>query len=123
MMKDADPALMIGLAKHNIYYDGSSGSIADKALADIMTWAIDRYFLDRVRDRQDFVGLNYYFRNRIRSLKLNQNDNDRTNDLGWEFDPAGIYPVLMGLRRYGKPIYITENGLADAHDTQRQVVH
>ncbi len=34
----------------------------------------------------------------------------------WEIYPKGIYNVLKGLKKYNKPIYITENGLADAKD-------
>jgi beta-glucosidase/6-phospho-beta-glucosidase/beta-galactosidase len=50
---------------------------------------------------------------------LQYNDNERVTDMGWEIYPEGIYHVLKHLNRYGKPIYITENGLADAHDTYR----
>jgi beta-glucosidase len=41
------------------------------------------------------------------------------SDLGWEIYPKGIYCVLRDLKRYKKPIYITENGLADADDKKR----
>lgn len=39
--------------------------------------------------------------------------------MGWEIYPRGIYRVLKDLKKYGKPVYITENGLADARDKQR----
>lgn len=39
--------------------------------------------------------------------------------MGWELYPQAIYHVLVDLRRYKKPIYITENGLADAQDKKR----
>lgn len=41
------------------------------------------------------------------------------NDLGWDLEPAAIEPVLTSLKKYGKPIYITESGLADAADINR----
>ncbi len=41
------------------------------------------------------------------------------NDLGWDLEPGAIQPVLESLSKYHKPIYITESGLADAHDTSR----
>jgi beta-glucosidase/6-phospho-beta-glucosidase/beta-galactosidase len=39
--------------------------------------------------------------------------------MGWELYPAGISIVLEDLKSYGKPIYITENGLADCEDKYR----
>ncbi len=39
--------------------------------------------------------------------------------MGTELYPKGIYHVLKNLKRYKKPIYITENGLADASDEKR----
>ena len=41
--------------------------------------------------------------------------------MGWEVFPEGIYYVLMHLKKYKKPIYILENGLADQGDTKRPV--
>lgn len=42
------------------------------------------------------------------------------SDLGWEFAPAGFARILRGLAGYSLPIYITENGLADAEDVYRK---
>lgn len=39
--------------------------------------------------------------------------------MGWELYPEAIYYVLKDLKKYKLPIYITENGLADAEDKQR----
>jgi beta-glucosidase len=39
--------------------------------------------------------------------------------VGWELSPEAIYPTLLQLKRYNKPIYITENGVADALDENR----
>ena len=40
-------------------------------------------------------------------------------DFGWEIYPQGLYDVLRRVGRYGKPVVITENGIADADDDQR----
>jgi len=45
---------------------------------------------------------------------------DKRTDLGWEIYPEGIYSVLMEIKKYNLPIYITENGLADASDSKRE---
>jgi beta-glucosidase/6-phospho-beta-glucosidase/beta-galactosidase len=39
--------------------------------------------------------------------------------MGWEIFPAGIYFVLRDAAKYGKPIFVTENGIADAQDSKR----
>jgi beta-glucosidase/6-phospho-beta-glucosidase/beta-galactosidase len=42
------------------------------------------------------------------------------NDLGWEIYPQGIYGLIMRLKnKYAKPIFITENGIADKDDRCR----
>ena len=39
--------------------------------------------------------------------------------MGWKISPEGIFNVLIGLKKYHLPIYITENGIADANDEKR----
>ncbi|MFC1700992.1 family 1 glycosylhydrolase [Patescibacteria group bacterium] len=63
-------------------------------------------------NHQDFIGLNYYFHSRKK--------NKEVSDMGWEIYPKGIYHVLKDLKKYNKPIYITENGLADSKDEKRE---
>jgi beta-glucosidase len=41
-------------------------------------------------------------------------------DMGWSCDPTWIREVLNELRPLGKPVYITENGLASNDDEWRQ---
>ena len=58
--------------------------------------------------------MNYYFHRRFP-----KNENKEVSDMGWEIYPEGIYHVLKDLKKYNKPIYITENGIADAKDQKR----
>ena len=39
--------------------------------------------------------------------------------MGWEIYPEGIYQMIKLVSKYNKPIYITENGIADEGDTKR----
>ena len=39
--------------------------------------------------------------------------------MGWEIDPAGLRHVVEEAASYGKPVYVTENGIDDADDDQR----
>ena len=78
------------------------------------------YALWRTRKSIDFIGLNYYFSNRVYGYRTH-NPNSAVNDLGWDMQPADIRYVLESLAdRYNLPILITENGLADAKDEYRQ---
>jgi beta-galactosidase len=46
-------------------------------------------------------------------------DNRPTSDYGWELYPEGLEKVLVEMSNYGKPIYVTENGIADSEDRLR----
>lgn len=70
----------------------------------------------------DWYGLNYYTRWRVRSLSPVPHvvkPGTPVNDLGWEVWPGGLEEALIAAGRYGRPVLITENGIADAHDTIR----
>ena len=41
------------------------------------------------------------------------------SDLGWNVYPEGITPLLLRLRRFAKPVYVTEFGVADSADRFR----
>jgi beta-glucosidase/6-phospho-beta-glucosidase/beta-galactosidase len=41
------------------------------------------------------------------------------SDFGWEIDPTGLRNVVTQAASYGKPVYVTENGIDDADDDQR----
>ena len=41
------------------------------------------------------------------------------SDFGWELDPAGLRSVVEEAASYGKPVYVTENGIDDGEDDQR----
>lgn len=100
-----DLACQVGLAKNNIYFEKSF----------LVGYFWNNYFLDKIKEEQDFIGLNYYFhRDFLKKRNLPQ------SDLGWDLYPQGLYYLLKDLRKYQKPIYITENGLADAADEKRE---
>lgn len=106
IIKKNNSGAKIGIAKNNIYFEGWPLFFID--------WWWNKYFLNKIRNYQDFIGLNYYFHRRFP-----KNKNEVVSDLGWEIYPEGIYHVLKDLKKYNLPIYITENGLADAKDEKR----
>jgi beta-glucosidase len=112
IIKSYHPEAQVGVAENNVYFEGWGGPLAH--------WFVNRQFLNLVGRRMDFVGVNYYFHSKIKGFKYNQNDNEKISDLGWEVYPKGIYHVLKSLKKYQKPIYVTENGMADAQDGERE---
>ena len=98
----------VGISKNNIYFEGG-------LLAKFAHYFWNKYFLNKIKEKQDFIGLNYY-----KGFRFNQNENKELSDMGWEIYPEGIYHVLKYLAKFKKPIYILENGLADAEDKNRK---
>ncbi len=89
--------------------------------AHVLGWLWNWWFLQMVRDRQDFIGVNYYFTEYRDWLGRLRNPRGPCNDLGWYMEPAGIANMLEAAwQRYRKPLLITENGLADVADKHRQ---
>ncbi|MEM2995756.1 MAG: beta-galactosidase BgaS [Candidatus Bathyarchaeia archaeon] len=96
--------------------------------------------------RLDWIGINYYTRNVVKGKtkilakifvgtstipepvygygflcqpNTKSADGLPTSDVGWEIYPQGLLDCLHSMKKYGKPLYITENGIADEKDTHR----
>lgn len=119
-IKTLDVTAQVGVAESIAYFEAYRNNPYGLLLKKLAELGGNRYFLDHINHQQDFVGLNHYFHNRIRGGRFNQNDNQAVSDLGWELYPEAIYRVLIDLKGYGKPVYITENGLADGRDRHRR---
>jgi len=91
-----------------------AGNIFLKPVAALLNYFSNRWFFNRTGKYNDFIALQYYFHNR-----LGGNENKKVSDMGWEIYPEGLCWVIKEFIRYKKPIYITENGLADAGDSRR----
>ena len=98
---------------------------------------------DDLVGKADFIGVNYYLRATVTGfgvpltpviplLDFSPTIGYRTllqptlppcpstcSDFGWEIYPTGLREVLWIAGSYGRPVYITENGIADANDDQR----
>jgi len=106
----------VGIANNNNCYRG--------ILKFFSEYYWNHQFFDAIKGCQDFIGVNYYIsasllRDLIRPQRLIKKIKREITDVSWEIYPKGIYFVLKDLRQYKKPIYITENGLADAKDEKR----
>lgn len=68
----------------------------------------------------DFHAINYYTRSTVSGLADGTAEGVPVNDLGWEVYPQGIIELARWIHdRWPAPIWITENGTADAADAFR----
>ncbi len=97
-------------------------SFMSRPLRFIAKYLATEYILARIVKQCDFIAVNYYVRKRVGWLGIAKTKYKETeiSDLGWHLYPSGLETVLLDLKKYKKPVYITENGLADAHDTRRE---
>ena len=111
----------VGIA-HNIFYfePDRKNNIFDRILAALQHYLWNIYFLDRIKNNLDFIGVNYYFHHIVRCLFRSEDKGKVKTEMGWDIYPEGIYHVIMGLNKYRLPIYITENGIADSKDSMRR---
>ncbi len=122
ILKTAKPALQVGMSSQlaNIQ-PKRPHNWPDLITTQWMRYFWNWWFLRRVRRCQDFIGLNYYFTDYYTGIGKRHNPKVPLNDMGWYMEPEGIYPLLIRVwARFKKPIFITENGLADEHDQHRR---
>lgn len=110
----------VSIAHHSGFYYGGDDAVLSRKTADFLQFWTDDYFLKKVVKQCDFIGINYYFSNRIYGYRVH-NANEKVSDMGWDLSPADIQHALERLHdKYKLPILITENGLADADDVHRK---
>ena len=129
---------------HNQFFleAASSGWLDENLNGKKEEGEIKRY----LENKLDWIGVNYYTRNVIRHgrsilAKLfagipfvpeivsgygndcrpnsTSADGRPTTDFGWELYPEGLTDALKLVSKYGRPMFVTENGLADAEDKLR----
>jgi beta-glucosidase len=82
-----------------------------------------------LRDSFDHVGINYYMRVLCRGggerdvvlggSRRSAEPDRLVDEMGWEYFPEGLHRNLVRLSELGKPIYVTENGMATLDDAAR----
>lgn len=111
----------VGLVQNIMWFYASEDSKlpADAIAARILNFMNnDLFFIPTVK-YTDFIGLNYYFTTRIKNGKR-ANLDDVQSDMGWWINPESLERILLALKKFKKPIFITENGVADAEDKLRK---
>lgn len=140
-IKEVRPEAQIGVAKNMAIFSAPAGGHAgDRWWAgrlsalynDLWLAAMDdgrlRFPLGRGRIKGlagsfDFIGLNYYGRYYTPFFRMPAREWPAGAVMGdgdyAEIYPEGIFESIQRVRRYGKPIYITENGIPDRADKHR----
>jgi beta-glucosidase len=130
---EARPDASVGLAHHlRVMLPSRTVSLTDRIGTGLLRRVFNDWFANAVckEKTQDFFGMNYYSRDHVRFDRGRPHEmflhretlpGAEVSDLGWEIHPEGLYEVLREWwYRSGRiPMYVTENGLADARDNKR----
>lgn len=122
IFKSVNPELQIGIAAQLANIQAKHPhNLVSALITKWMRYFWNWWFLKRIRNQQDFVGFNYYFTDYYSNQFKQSNPTFPVNDMGWYMEPEGLYPLLLRIwEHYKKPIFITENGLADGDDQYRK---
>jgi beta-glucosidase len=112
-IKKVAPNTDINFVHHVIVFDANWNPL-NKLKAWIANYSWTHVFMRRTKGHYDSIGLNYYF-----YTQFGDKRQWRKTDMDWNFAPEHIYDALMILKRYKKPVYVCEAGVADAEDTGR----
>lgn len=82
--------------------------------AKFINWWWTYRFMNQVYMKCDSIGLNYYIQKKFGDTKIYEK-----TDMDWDMYPEGIYDCLMMLKRYKKPLFVSEAGIADSKDDRR----
>jgi beta-glucosidase len=129
------PDAPVGLSHHKFLFMPATRNPLDRFAANTAQLAMDRWpvapgRLNKVVEAtSDFIGIAHYWGQGVAFDALRPKDQfiKRFNvpgvpvtDMGWCTDPSWMRLVLNELKGLGKPVYITENGLASNDDEWRQ---
>jgi beta-glucosidase len=133
-IKKRYPDAPVGLSHHKFLLVPATARRLDRVAAAAAQGVTDRWPVARGRLRpivaatSDYIGIAHYWgqlcafdpRRPQDQFVRRFNPPGRLTEMGFVSDPTWMRGVLAGLRRYGKPVYITENGLATEDDQWRE---
>jgi len=144
IIKEVQPEAQVGMAKNMPVFQAVPGSSGlskwwakrvdqlfnDSWLESMETGKVKRPFgngtIKNLAGSYDFIGINYYTRFFVNFppdkefISREWGDGAIVSDGNYgEVYPSGLYQMIKRVKKYNKPIYITENGLPDQADTMR----
>jgi len=114
--------VVVGITENNVYVPDTK-NFWRTLVRRIYRRFRNFYFFDNNTPYYDFIGLNYYHISREPNFGEKYElvpKQEFMKEMNWEIYPEGIYHVLRDLSKFKKPIYITENGIADGTDQLRE---
>jgi beta-glucosidase len=134
-IKRRRPDTPVGLSHHKFLFLPASNRLPDQWAARTAQFTVDRWPVAPGRLRRvveatsDYIGIAHYWaqmcafdptRPRDQFIRRFNVPGAQLTDMGWSADPVWMRRVLNELKGLGKPVYITENGLAAGDDVRRQ---
>jgi beta-glucosidase len=129
------PDTPVGISHHKFLFVPASNRRSDRLATRTAQLAVDRWPVAPGRLRRvveatsDFIGIAHYHgqccafdasRPREQFIRRFNVPGAFVTDMGWSADPTWMRAVLNDLKGLGKPVYITENGLATSDDSKRE---
>mgnify|MGYP003312442075 CR=1 FL=1 len=128
IIKQIKPSANVGFAFALIYFKPYKNNPAYrtncKLIDNEFQWKLLLKMCGNIKEDPhcDFIGINYYRDMICKGLNVFDDPNLEHNDLGWSINPQGLKILINRVHSYftNKEIYITENGIADKDDKQRE---
>jgi len=112
-IKKERPNALVSVVKH-VHWFTADRRWRNRLRARLMQYLQSGRYLNRVSRYLDEISLNYY-----RATTFGDNKSYLKTDMGWDARPDGIYGALLSVKKYGKPVFVAEAGVADATDALR----
>ncbi|NCN11876.1 glycoside hydrolase family 1 protein [Candidatus Kaiserbacteria bacterium] len=112
-IKHIAPLIEVSVVKHVIVFDANWNPF-NKLKAALANYVWTSIFMNRTHQYCDSIGLNYYFYTQFGDTRQ-----WKRTDMDWNFAPEHIYDALMMLKKYKKPLFVSEAGVADSADRDR----
>ena len=110
----------VGIVQNISAYAPKKPGFLNNILVNIARYFDTAIFIKPTVKYMDFLGINYYMKFALQAkVPFLSHPNTLKNDYGWSINQEGLYQVIMENTKWGKPIYITENGVADEKDLIR----
>jgi beta-glucosidase len=134
-IKRRRPDAQVGLSHHKFLFMPASLRFWNRLATSAAQLVTDRWPVAPGRLRRivegtsDFIGVAHYWgqvaafdlrRPRDQFVRRFNPPGVPVTDMGWASSPPWMLAVLKELKPYGKPLYITENGIAAADDRVRE---
>jgi len=119
-IKQVNSEIKVGIPLQMVWYEETKGPLRllDKMLCKLLYFANTDFFMFHIKNHIDLIAMNYYFTIKLHSIwPVKAPDMFREPKSFLNYD--GLEKILLKLKTYNKPIYITESGMPDDKDEYR----